>query len=633
MNDMNPDIESMVQENRRRNDLLRVDYDPLRGLGCCGPRRRLRVPWEAEEVYLPETMLADSEYDLIADGLTYQRLRLKHDFEYWCARCVCIRHKLTGRSVPFVLNAPQRRVVSEIERRRLAGVPIRMVLLKARQWGGSTLVQMYFAWIQVVHRTDWNSLICAHVKSTAVAIRRMYSRMLAEYPEELWPCEEKPKFKAVTNASDTREISGRRSCVTLSSSYGQDASRGLDCSMVHLSEVAFWKNSENKSPADYVRAVAAGVPLEPLTFIALESTANGVGDFFHARWLQAKEGDTGDIAVFVPWYEIEMYRLPVDDVARFVGSWNEYERGLWKRGLTLEMIMWYRVKSGDIGQTAMLSEYPTDDLEAFVHSGSAVFAPEKVEALRGACIPAVEVGEVCGEQATGRGALRAVRFVPLSNGFLKVWRRPDVKPPAMMNRYVVSVDVGGRSRGSDYSVIAVFDRFSPDASGHPEVVAQWRGHCDHDLLGWRAAAIARWYHNALLVIESNSLETSAAGHSRYILEELNGVYHNMYVRRKRDSTSPGACDHAVGFHTNVLSKALIVTTLIACVRDGGYVERDDEACNEMMMYERDASGHYHAKAGHHDDILMTRAMGLYVISTLPVVEMPDSSTISGFKTR
>ena len=48
------------------------------------------------------------------------------------------------------------------------------------------LIQIYFAWIQIIHRRNWNSLICAHVKDTAATIRGMYTKLLARYPEEYW---------------------------------------------------------------------------------------------------------------------------------------------------------------------------------------------------------------------------------------------------------------------------------------------------------------------------------------------------------------------------------------------------------------------------------------------------------------
>ena len=34
-------------------------------------------------------------------------------------------------------------------------------MLKARQWGGSTLIQIYFAWLRLIHCRNWNSLCIA----------------------------------------------------------------------------------------------------------------------------------------------------------------------------------------------------------------------------------------------------------------------------------------------------------------------------------------------------------------------------------------------------------------------------------------------------------------------------------------
>lgn len=75
------------------------------------------------------------------------------DFERWCRECVSVTDKLTGAVVPFVLNAPQRRLAAVMEEQRRAGKPVRVILLKARQWGGSTLVQVYMAWMQLVRHT------------------------------------------------------------------------------------------------------------------------------------------------------------------------------------------------------------------------------------------------------------------------------------------------------------------------------------------------------------------------------------------------------------------------------------------------------------------------------------------------
>lgn len=519
--------------------------------------------------------------------------RCRRDFMYWAARAVKIRDKTTGRTVPFVLNRAQKRVLGELEKMRTAGQPIRIIMLKARQWGGSTLIQVYMAWIQLVHRENWHSLICAHVKDSARNIRGMYSTLLEHYPEELLPTDKACGFVPFEGAQNIRKIPGRECRIAVASSECQDSARGSDLSMAHLSEVAYWKATAQRDPEDFLRSVCGTVPIEPLTLVAIESTANGVGNFFHNEWLRAVAGKSDKLPVFVPWYEIDIYSLELADPWTFWESLDAYELGLWKdHCCTLEQIHWYRKKSSEYPKAELMhAEFPTTADEAFVTSDSNVFANERVESLRRGCLPPER-----GEMGSGDA------FVKDNRGNLSLWKRPEAG-----TAYIVTVDVGGRSDKADWSVIAVMK-----ASERPETVAQWRGHTDHDLLADKAMAIGRYYNEALLVIESNSLETAdESSVSSSVLSRVARDYRNVYRRQRRQPVGGGG--PAVGFHTNVHTKALAINALITAVREGSYIERDNEACNELATYCRRPNGSYGARRGCHDDILMTRAISLYVL--------------------
>ncbi len=136
--------------------------------------------------------------------------------------------------------------------------------------------------------------------------------------------------------------------------------------------------------------------------------------------------------------------------------------------------------------------------------------------------------------------------------------------------------------------------------------------------------MARYYNRALLVIESNTFETSEYGGATdsnlFVLNRLAEDYSNVYRRRTYDRTTNRYTSN-VGFHTNRSTKALLINGLIEAVRDGGYIERDNEACNELAVYEQRSNGSFAAKDGYHDDILMTRAIALHVITT----DLPNGS--------
>lgn len=602
---MRNEYDLIWDENLSRRRQLETEYDPITGKGCCGTRLTVNSPGTGAAVRVPESMVADTAFSPTMKATEWERLRCRHDFEYWCARCVTIKDKISGADTPFTLNAPQRRVASLLESDRREGKPLRMIMLKARQWGGSTLIQMYMAWIQSYHRRNWHSLICAHVKDTAATIRGMYSKVLSHYPAELWDGDEPPKFGSYERSVNVREIAGRGCRVTVGSSENQEAVRGADYAMAHLSEVAFWNDSAAKSPDKFIRAICGAIALAPLSLVVMESTANGVGNYFHQEWCRSKAGKSDKRAVMVPWYEIEIYRqaLSRDELPELWKSMDAYERALWEKGLTLEMINWYHHKRREYPcHTMMQAEYPTDDTEAFVNTGHNIFANEHIEALRTECRQPKLIGEVDGMTSNGPGMLQGVTFKPTSTGNLKVWEEPQ----AANSHYIVAVDIGGRSATSDWSVIAVID----NSGERPAIAAQWRGHTDHDRLTWKSAAIARWYNNALLVIESNTLETenTEGDNSLYVLTRLRDHYGNLYIRGDND----GQTGSRVGFHTNRATKSLVINDLIVRVRDGEYSERDSDACDEMAVYELKSGGTYGAKAGYHDDILMTRAIGLYV---------------------
>ncbi len=597
--------EQLLQENRRRNQALVTRYDPLAGIGACGERTPVDVDGVGR-VFVPTEMLANEPRDIVHDMHLFNVTRLRYDFEFWCATCATVRHKVSGRNVKLHLNAPQRRVLAELERQRRSGDGIRLILLKARQWGGSTLILMYMAWIQIVLRKNWNSLICGHKRNTSSAIKGMYSRLLRYYPKEYLDEGRPLRFRSFEGSRQTQVIEPRDCLVIMGSAYSEDAVRGFDVAMAHLSEVGFWPQSPHHDPFDIIRSVDGTILLGQLSMIVLESTANGVGNFFHNEWLSAIGHVSDKQPVFVPWYEIEIYRKPVIDPLALWQSLDDYERDLWfEHGCTLEMIHWYHSKrKAYSSHHLMMAEFPTTALEAFANSGNCVFDLSSLDAMRCDCRPPIFTGNIVSNPPD---SLHNIMTYADGTKCLKIWARP-VKSQ-FKSRYVVAVDIGGRTDKADFSVITVLDR-KEDRDQKPEVVAQWRGHIDHDQLAWKAAQLATYYDNALLAFESNSLDRDK-GESKSpggMLEFIMHHYSNVYLRSTRRP----------GFHTNSDSKSRLVALLIAWIRDRLYIEHDHEAIDEYSWYELKKNGRYGAVDGKHDDIVMSRGIALLVANENPL---------------
>ena len=666
----NTHIHDILDENNRRNTALRAPFDPLTGEGSTGRRVSVTLSDVRDSpatFFLPESMMgaplareaqrlgsierAARQLQMPLLGLSdmrdaFHRLRCRYDFPYWAASHVRIKPKQGGDDVPFVLNRPQRRLVEAFEEMRLADMPIRVIVLKARQWGGSTVTQIYMAWLLLIQRTGLNSLIVGHVKTASAEVCGMFDKLMEAYPEAmLYPQGSQPpkgakKMTGDRNTRLLRHIPSRNCKIKVGSAETPDSARGGDSALVHCTEVAFWRKTLNKQPEDIIRSACSGAGYLPGTMIVYESTANGTGNFFHREYEAAKKGCSQFRPLFVAWWQIEQYALPFDTdeqstafaTALYEGrdSDTAEERSLsgrclwrlWSMGATLEALHWYTLERRKyVDQADLAAEFPSDDIEAFKHSGANVFDSREVERMRPQCCQPVLRGELLARGERGVEALADLRFQQSDYGLLWLWQPPEKNGEGRVtNRYLVVVDIGGRSMKSDWSVIAVFDRWPLAAGGVPCLCAQWYGHTDMDRLAWKAAQVARYYDDALLVIESNTLEThgptafafEGGDQSLFILNEIREVYDNLYARPQSADEIRQRAPVRYGFHTNVRTKPAIISTLIAVVRDGLYEERDERCLNELLTYERRPNGSYGAIDGCHDDLLMTRAIALHL---------------------
>ena len=660
-------ISKILQENERRRAIVFAPFNPITGEGSIGERVAFTISdYPIPTQYLPVEMMdepfvkslskAGSVDAFIRDALMlpvtdeardkvveeFIRIRQKHDFPFWAAMFAYIKRKGGGTDVLFRLNRPQRKLIKRLEKMRKAGKPIRLILLKARQWGGSTAIQIYMAWLQLVHEVGLNSLIIAHQGTGSDEIKDMFDRMIKSYPVEMLHelgdayAPNEPKMVGVGKSGNIFRVPQRNCKIKIGTAERPNSCRGGDYNLVHLSEVALWKETDGKKPEDIVRSACSGILLRPYTMIVYESTPNGVGNFFHKEYLAAKKGLSQFEAMFVAWFEIEQYELQFEGEADryefakklFANRRNEeiksdreepgtYLWRLWEKGATLEAIHWYvseRSKYTNHGD--MASEYPSDDIEAFTYSGRKVFSSEDVEQFRAGCRPPRRIGEIYGTADEGEKSIEDLRFVKESDGRLYMWHdveRSDEEE--VTDRYLVVVDVcKGHTKNADFADVLVLDRYPMIEGEQPVVAAEWHGHIDMDLLAWKSLQIAAYYNNALLVIESNTLETNnTKGEAEYILTLIHDVYgRQLYARRQSSEDIKQGLPKKYGFHTNPLTKKVVIYNLKVVIREHLYVEREEACLDEYLTYVETENNVFEAMEGYHDDRLMTRAIGMQV---------------------
>ena len=196
------ELQRILEENDRRNGLLFAYYDPLTGEGSPLPREPFDIT-PTQRVFIPKYLWHTSVIQEIVKcgtlahyaeklGVYFGQLldwfnlqRITFDFEYWGATCSTIMDKLSGQEIRFKLNKPQLKILSIINGDLFANIPVRAILLKARQYGGSTLIDQWEAWIQLYHRVNWNSVIATHEQDASRTIRKMYALMAERHPKDI----------------------------------------------------------------------------------------------------------------------------------------------------------------------------------------------------------------------------------------------------------------------------------------------------------------------------------------------------------------------------------------------------------------------------------------------------------------
>lgn len=665
------EITKMLAENRVRVDKIFGKHDQFTGKGMELHAHKYQIKdypiqtqWLTDEVWNDWLYKAvrksgsiskfiDDFYEetgelLTADEVIHEMFmaRISRDPSFAFYTCFQIKDKVSGQMIPFKLNYAQRTLLVELEEMRLAGVPIRIVLLKARQWGGSTFVQLYMAWIQLHLKVGWYSVILAQTKDTARRIKAMYKKVLEGYPSFVFGVSELKFAPYEGSASDSiiTDRSGkviRDNVITVASYENYESARGMDYAMAHYSEVAYWRPTPTKSAEAVVTNIGGGILPNPYTIEVMESTACGQSGFFYDEYQLAKKGISSRKAVFIPFFYIENDMRHFKDAAekREFARWlienrhvedapNEtsesgmYLYSLWVKGATLEHINWYIEKrKGFHDHGSMASEAPSDDIECFVYSSKTIFSPYHIQTM----YDKYKRDPIF----TGNIAMRADGTVHLTQGSLTpfwIWKYPGKQP--MQNRYLVTVDVGGRTDRADFSCITVVDRAPLLLGGSLEVVARWHGHVRYDELARKAVAVAKYYQDAKLAFESNTFDKKRGEANEYVQEgdHIRGIlntieYENLYMRAATDPEDiKKGIKKKIGFNTNRKTKQDMVDNFIVVFEDDKFIDPDERFYAEAFIYVQRDDGSYGNKEGkdNHDDIFMSDMIAALISNSMPM---------------
>lgn len=522
------------------------------------------------------------------------RISKLRDQAWYIEHLLKIRNK-EGKIVPLRMNTPQRKLYRAVKAQRDEGRPVRVIILKARQMGFSTLTEgMMFQ--NTATRFNVNSMVVAHKDDATANLFKMNRLFYENLPEPVKPQRQASNAQElVFNTPTNGEGKGLNSRIKCATAGGKGVGRSDTLTNVHLSEFAFWPGDKKSTLIGILQAV----PSLPGTMVVIESTANGY-DEFKDLWDEAVSAwDRGERDGFQPiffaWWEMEEYRRPVPPGFET----TEDERALMEAyGLDQEQLAWRRwaIKNLCAGDERVFrQEYPASPDEAFLASGTCVFDSPALVRRR------AEVKDIPWEWGSfrydyaevpdPRGKIRNIKWEPSEKGLIRIIRHPEKGRP-----YVLGGDTAGT--GSDKFTGQVLD----NVTGAQVAVLQHQ--FDETLYARQMFCLGMYYNAALIGVETN--------YSTYPEKELERLgYPNLFVRRQED-TFTGKIKHAYGFETTSTTRPLIIDGLKTVAREHLELIGDYETLGEMLSFVYNEAYRPEAEQGKHDDLVMALAIAHYL---------------------
>lgn len=498
------------------------------------------------------------------------------DFEQFCFRMLKIKNK-SGEMVPLVLNDAQRRYASKVFADISASKPVRIVILKARQMGFSTVTEALIYYFTSLQEAK-NGFIVAQSSDASSNLYDMFQLYYEKVPPIIQPMTRKNNAKKLTfenpaiRPADRRKNPGLKSKITVQTAESRVLARSDTIHYLHASELAFWPAKKKKR---HLLSLLAALSKEPGSLGVIESTANGMEEF-KKIWDAAVKGESDFTPLFFAWFEMPDYRKPVPP--GFELSEEEQElKG--KYGLDDEQLQWrrYTIRNDCGGDPRQFDqEYPSEPDDAFLLSGEGIFDNKFIKRLRDAI--------------TLKGSRYEVDFVkdkviPSSTGELVIYRKPE---PG--KRYVLAADTAKGKEDGDYDAAYVLE----ERTG--EMCAALHGKWDTDLYGKKLNTLGLFYNTALLAVENNNTGES-------VLNTLYNTCHYplLYMHKKG----------SLGWNTNQATRPVMISDFKEAIRDQLYDIYCPELYGECMTL-IDKNGKAEADSGCHDDRIMAYSIALQV---------------------
>jgi len=539
--------------------------------------------------------------------------------------------KKDGKIEPPVLNHLQSQVCDAVRWCRENKKPCRIIILKPRQKGSSTITTA--ALYHALQRRQSNGLIIGGEFSQTDNLWKITKRY-ADYDKMVWS-HERPR---ITNDSGTF---GNGSTLTKETAQDSEAGRSGTFHFVLATEIGRWKDTPARDSSEILTGVMACVPDLPDTVVVLESTAQGPAGVFFDRWNEADDWEhvraTGPswsgrwIRIFAPWYAFNdakdsLTGITTEEVRRslsatekeLMANYKVYDKTGRRWEVSLNNISWRRKileSECDGDEVKFDREFPTTPQHAFRASARNRFGRDGLEWQRKkATVAQTEMRPGTLELAQNE------RFVTWQQTAPESAIAHIYEPPRDGYCYLVSADlmtgqsqVGGRDPDCHSVLLWRKGYFDRDRGWLPTVLAarlipgcRW----DVDVLAEWTWRLAMYYGKCLVVPEINC--------DRGFVELLRAKGNVPIYQREIFNHVNQKRSKAFGWHTTSATRLQIEETVARAIRrydeDGGGVHLNClNLVRECETFCVNTKGRAEALPGAHDDDVISAGIGLCCI--------------------
>lgn len=473
----------------------------------------------------------------------------------------------------------QRPFIQQVESEYNAGKPLRLLVLKARQVGMSTATEaLMFLWAFLYRGS--NGLVISYEDPQAQELFQMMKTYWDNWPH---------RYLYTLQYSTKRQLRWleTKSQVRVATARNVGGSRGSTVHALHASEVAFWAD-----PETLWIGLNQTIPSRHGTLVVLESTANGIGNWFHEQWVMAETGESEFTPLFFPYYRHYEYRLHTTLSTRSELNADEKQilRLMSAEGApdetsyrTIAWRRWAIVNKCNGDLPYFMQEYPATPDEAFIATGRPIFPAQRVREAYDRRTGAV--GRLF------RNAVGRVVFEPDLSGPLTVFVRPARDDRD--DRYFIGGDPSETVTG-DPGCMQVLNRQTY------EIVAVWHDRVNPIYFAEQMILLGDFYNHAMICPEVEGGGQACVGYM------VKSNYGNLWRDRRPDRTRTS---QVFGWSTNQTRKQWAIGVLQKRLLDHSLKFHDPRTYNQLISFVEHEDGYWgNSNPKIHDDAVMALAI-------------------------